>query len=267
MRQALAMIVSLGLHAGLVASALIHFPRGARSAETAVIVPVDLVTLAAETNVRAARPEPEPEAEPEDAPEIAPEPLPAEPEPEADPEPEPEIIPPEPALEPEIDPEPVDPEPERADPEPEPEPAEDPGLDLAALSQLVDRSRERRAPAGPAEAGEARRGAGAGVAMTATLQSLAASQIQRCVRSNADAPSDMDLAVVVEVRLQRNGELDGAPRLIDQNRILNSGDPYLRVAGERALRAVIECAPYRLPSDAYAQWRLLQVNVDTQSGR
>jgi hypothetical protein len=48
---------------------------------------------------------------------------------------------------------------------------------------------------------------------------------------------------------------------------MNSSNPFLRVAGERALRAVIECAPYQLPAQNYQEWRLLEVNVDTQARR
>lgn len=275
MRQALGFIVSAGLHAGLVASALIYFPAASRVYEEINVVPVELVTLADNTNVRAARPEPEPEPEPAEPevdtapePETVPEPAPVRPERDREPvPPEPEPVDPEP--------EPVDPEPEPVAPEPEPEPEPEPrrpepapeprGLDLEGLSDLVDRSRERR-PQGE-EAGEAREASGAGTAMTASLQAMAAGQITRCVRSNADAPAGMDLAVVVEVRLSRNGELAEPPRLKNASRVLNSSNPFLRVAGERAMRAVIECAPYELPAANYAEWRLLEVNVDTQRGR
>ncbi|MGJ3231987.1 MAG: hypothetical protein ACFE0P_09325 [Oceanicaulis sp.] len=273
MRQALGFLISVGLHAGLIASALIYFPAASRFVEQVNVVPVELVMLADSTNVRAARRAPELEPEPvEDEPpvETAPEPEPAQ-EPER---PEPEIIPPEPESEP-VEPEPVqpepepepvqpEPEPERRQPEPEPERAPQ-GLDLDGLSGLVDRSRERRETGEQAD--QAREASGAGTAMTATLQAMAASQIARCTRSNADAPADMDLAVVVEVRLERNGELAEPPRLRDQGRIMNSPNPFLRVAGERALRAVIDCAPYELPAANYAEWRLLEVNVDTQTGR
>lgn len=269
MRQVLAMLVSLLLHGGLAASALIYFPAASRMASETVIIPVDLVSLSDTTNVRAARVEEElePEEVEPDAPETQPETLP-EPEPEpVRPEPEPEIIPPAPTEEPA----PVEPDPPAPEPEPEPAPEAEPEpeperLDLGDISRLVDRSRQERA-VNQGEAGEARRSAGAGTAMTATLQAMAASQIQRCVRSNADAPMDMDLRVVVEVRLERDGSLASPPRLRDQNRILNSPNPFLRVAGERAVRAVIDCAPYQLPAQNYQEWRLLEVNVDTQRGR
>lgn len=268
MRQVLGMLISILLHGGVVASALIYFPAASRIASDTVIIPIELVTLADTSNVRAARPEPEPELEepaPEEDQTIA-EVIEPEPEPEpVIPEPEPEIIPPAPREEPEpveADPEP-EPEPPAPQPEPEPEPDR---LNLGDLSRLVDRSREAR-DANRGEAGDARRSEGAGTAMTATLQAMAASQIQRCVRSNADAPLDMDLRVIVEVRLERDGSLASAPQLRDQSRILNSTNPFLRVAGERALRAVIDCAPYQLPAQNYQEWRLLEVNVDTQRGR
>jgi outer membrane biosynthesis protein TonB len=272
MRQILGILLSIGLHLGVVASALVYFPAASRSAMDNVIIPIELVTLSDTTNVRAARPEPEPEiAEPE------PEPAPVQPEPEPEtlseaepeiippaPEPEPEPVQPEPEPEPEpVDPDPTpepEPEPEPVQPEPEPEPQR---LDLGDLSRAVGEARNR----GEVEEGETRNSAGAGTAMTATLQAMAASQIQRCVRSNADAPVNMDLAVVVQVTLERNGEIASPPSLVDERRIMNSTNPYLRVAGERALRAVIECAPYQLPPQNYQEWRRLEVNIDTQRGR
>lgn len=269
MRVILGILVSGVLHVGAVLSALIYIPVASTLGEDAIYVPVELVTLADTTNVRAARPEPEPEIE-DPVQETPPAPV------EEVIEPEPEIIPPEPdPVTPEPEPEPVlpEPEPEPVEPEPEPEPVtpepepEPQGLDLDNLSGLIDRSREQNNAGSTSDAGDARRGVGAGTAMTATLQTMAASQITPCVRSNADAPIDMDLAVTVEVRLERSGELAEAPRLVNSARIQNSPNPFLRVAGERALRAVIECAPYSLPPQNYAEWRRLEVNVDTQRGR
>ncbi len=271
MRQILGILLSIVLHAGVVASALVYFPAASRMAAENVIIPIELVTIADTTNVRAARPEPEPEIE-EPLPEA--EPTPPEPEPEPEPvvEPEPEAIPPAPEpepepIEPEPEPDPVQPEPEpEPEPEPvqpEPEPEQPSRLDLGDLSNVVNNNRVNN----NADEGETRSGAGAGTAMTATLQAMAASQIQRCVRSNLDAPANMDLAVVVQVSLERNGEIASPPRLVDERRVLNSTNPFLRVAGERALRAVIECAPYQLPPQNYQEWRRLEVNIDTQRGR
>lgn len=259
MRQIVSFFLAIALHAGLAATTLLYFPAASRLGEPLVYVPVELVSLADTTNVRAAREEPEPEPEPEIE-----EPVETEPEPET--QSEPEIIPPAPEDEPDAEPVVEEREPDtEPEPEVEPEP-EEPALDLSDLSRLVDRSRDRTTPQ-EFDEGADRRAAGAGTAMTATLQTMAASQIQRCLRSNADAPSNMDLRVRVTVRLERDGSLSETPRLVDARRITTSTNPFLRTAGERALRAVIECAPYNLPAANYSEWRLLDVNVDTQVGR
>jgi len=258
MRQALGFMLSLLIHGGLVVPALIAFPQARRTYEDLVVVPVELVTLAADTNVRSVQPEPK--ISPEDlASRTVPQPRLA-----PRPKPEPEIVSPSPKPEPAPDtlPDPApETEPENIRLKPEPEPQ---GLDLEALSALVDRSRETMAPIGEPETGETRQGAGPGTALTASLQAIASSHLNQCIRSNADAPSNLNLRVSVEIRLERNGRLSAQPRLVDQARIMNSSNSYLRVAGERALRGVIECQPYPLPPEHYQQWRVLVVNVDTQ---
>lgn len=269
MRAFASFIISLGLHLSLFASAFIYFPRAANEPDSeSVLVPIELVTLAEDTNIRAARPEPEPEpeivqppepvvAEPQPEPEAEPEPVPLPPEEEAEPEPEPE---------PEAEPEPTppepepEPEPERRAPEPRPQPEQ--GLDLDALSSLVDRSRQQSAQSQPADEGETRQGAGAGTAMTATMSDLFRSQTARCWREPSDAPDPASLRVSVEVQLERDGSLSAPPRLVDANRVLGSPNSYLRLAGERAVRAVIECAPYAMPAGQYQQWRRITVNFE-----
>jgi hypothetical protein len=78
----------------------------------------------------------------------------------------------------------------------------------------------------------------------------------------ADAPDPSALRVSVDVQLERDGSLSAQPRLRDEGRIRNSSNPFLRIAGERAVRAVVECAPYRMPADQYQTWRRITVNFD-----
>ena len=54
------LVLSLLIHAGILAAGLVYLPRAARVFEDTPIVPIELVTVADETNVRAAAPEPEP---------------------------------------------------------------------------------------------------------------------------------------------------------------------------------------------------------------
>ena len=110
------------------------------------------------------------------------------------------------------------------------------------------------------EAGDRRRAVGNGESNTATLQVILQNHLARCWRNSLDAPHPDELAVEVELSLDRNGELVGPPRLVDQGRILSSPNPYLRVAGERALRAASVCAPYPLPPEQYSEWRQITAN-------
>ncbi|MGY6662592.1 MAG: hypothetical protein ACXIVO_09750 [Glycocaulis sp.] len=274
MRSFASFILSLVLHLSLFASAFIYFPRSASQLDgESVLVPVELVTLADITNIRAAAPDPVPEPEPE----VIERPQPVAPEPEPEPqvsEPEPIPLPPteepqpepEPEPQPEREPDPVPPQPEpRREPErpqPRPQPQQQQGLDLDALSTLVDRSRQQSAQNRPAEQGDTRQGAGAGTAMTATMADLFRSQTSRCWREPSDAPDPASLRVSVEVQLERDGSLSAPPRLVDANRVLGSPNPYMRLAGERAVRAVIECAPYTMPAGQYQQWRRITVNFE-----
>jgi outer membrane biosynthesis protein TonB len=260
-------ILSIFVHAGIVAAGLIYLPRASHLLENTPIVPVELVTLAERTSVRAAAPEPEPEVE--DIPEETIEDAIAEPEtqaPEPTPEPDPvvpEPITPEPVTQPDPEPEPEEPEPETP-PQPDPprqEPPREPSLEdfLGDISnQLPPRS------SNPQEQGEQRDSAGDGERMTATLRDMIASHLSRCWRNSLDAPEPDELSVRLILDLRRNGELAGPPRIVDQGRVLNSSNPYLRVAGERALRAAVQCQPYPLPPEAYSQWRQIEVNFSPE---
>lgn len=267
------LVVSLLVHAGFIAAGVIYLPRAAQLLETTPYVPIELVTLAETTNVTAAAPDPEPEPEEEiieepveEEPTVEDEisdPAPA-PEPEIVPEPEPAAITPDPVEEeqapdpePEPEPEPVRETPRRPEPEPEPEPEEPSFFDnLDNLAATVNEAREERAN----DEGERRRAVGNGESNTATLQVILQNHLARCWRNSLDAPHPDELAVEVELSLNRNGELMGPPRLVDQGRVLSSPNPYLRVAGERALRAATLCAPYPLPPEQYSEWRQITAN-------
>ncbi|HAQ36138.1 MAG: hypothetical protein CMF74_10595 [Maricaulis sp.] len=275
MRRALA--ISLALHGAVVVSGFIYIPMAVRPFASGHVVPVDLVTLSDITNVRARTPEPVVETPPVEetpvdeavveAPPAEPEPAPAEAEPEAvapDPteaEPEPE------AAEPEVREDPVTPTQQTPEPRERPEPprqqpatqAQPDALDLDSLSDLVNQSRDTPASRTASLQGETQRAVGAGTADTATLADLIRSQANRCWRNSRDAPNPERLIVNVQVRLNRDGSLAAPPVAENAGRIRASGDPYWQVAQERALAAIIDCAPYRLPSEQYAQWRLIDV--------
>ena len=260
--------LSVLLHAGVALSGFLYFPYAARTFDSAPVIPIDLVTIAERTNIRAAAPkeeEPE-EQEPEERqPEPEPEPPAPAPATEAPPPPAP---PPEP--EPQEAEEAPAPQPEAAKPEaPSVKPRAKPeakraDLNLDALAALVDKSRKDQ-PANEAdgefEAGDTwRAAAGEGTAMTVSELDALRAQMERCWRAPLDAPNPEKIRVRVRAQFNPDGTLARRPDLLDSARILLSGDPYLQVAAERAVRAVIQCAPYTMPADKYALWSDVTVN-------
>ena len=260
---------SLLVHAGIIVGGMIYLPRMVQVLDTPPIVPVELVTLSDMTSVRASAPELE-EIEEEAVEEetiedeiIDPAPV-VEPEPVI--EPEVEFIDTEPEIEPEAEPVVVEEEPE---PEPEPEPVRpvpqpivQPRVEAPAEPSLADllgdlerEVADARSEAGTPDEGVQRRAVGVGDVNTATLSVLVNQHLETCWRDSIDAPNPEELSVPIELTLNRDGTLSGPPRIVDQNRYLNSPNPYMRVASERALRAAVACQPYPLPPENYNEWR------------
>lgn len=283
---------SILLHAAVIAAGSIVLPSLARDVEPAfIVVPIEIVDLSDETNIRARpevdAPEPETEAPPpieeflQDLDTIPPE----DPQPEPEPEPETAVAPPPPAPEPEPEPAPAEEEtePEEA-PEPEPqadrpvlEQAQNDPLDdiLGDASNLFDRTPRERARANPAppsqetledeqpRASEAQRGAGRQTGNTVAVEALIYDQMRICWDTVEDLPDSQRLNVTVKVELNRDGSIKDGPDLVNPTRA-PIGDRYMGVAIERALRATRKCAPYRLPEGAdeyYDEWREVTLNI------
>ena len=265
--------ISLLGHAAVVGAAFIAFDSQPMPIEDVPIIPVEILEISDERDIRAAikAPEPKPAPEPEapsvdtasldDAEEEAPTPVEevVEPEP-TPPKPEPEPVP--------------DPEPE---PEPEPGPEEPgPTFDLDALSDLVNRERSaqqeanrtRTAEADVAnidQALEAREGFGEQVELSRLELDELRRRMMACWRVPADAPDPESLVVHVGLDITR----DGIPYYISivAPSSRQTKDPYMKVAQERALRAVEKCAPYDfLPQDKYKAWQTIEMTFSpTQS--
>ncbi len=243
-------LISLILHGALIATGLIVLPTPQLAIiDTPDVVPVELVTLAEETNVRAKIPEPEPE------PEISPPmntPPPAAPEPE--PEPEPIAAP----LKPK--PEPIK---QKAAPKPKPKKQTSPkkkhkptppAFDLARLENKLAKSAAKETSEMDAYE-SVREAIGAGDEMTANEIDFLRAQMYRCWRAPLDAPYPEKLKVTVRARLNPDGTLSNAPEVLNLGQINRSADPFWRAAADNARRAVLKCQPYKLPPEKYALWR------------
>ncbi len=246
--------ISLVLHSGLIAVGLMAFPTPELDViDTPEIVPIELVTLAEETNIKATAPKPAPKTE-EPPPMIEPQELAPEPEPE--PEPEPIALPPEPTPEPKQAKVETAPKPKpkkRARPKKKTRP-KPPAFDLARLENKLAKQASEEAPVSDVYE-RARAAQGAGDDMTASEIDLLRAQMYRCWRAPLDAPYPEKLKVTIRARLNPDGTLSTNPEVLNQGQINRSGDPFWQAAADNARRAVLKCQPYELPSDKYAMWR------------
>ncbi|MEZ6022615.1 MAG: cell envelope integrity protein TolA [Hyphomonadaceae bacterium] len=99
------------------------------------------------------------------------------------------------------------------------------------------------------------------------VRSLARAHLRRCWRMPVDLPDPERLVVTVEFELNRNGTLNGQPRVTSPRNY--TFDPPMRAAADSALRAVRQCDPYPFPDDPvvgehYQLWREQQLVFSTQ---
>ncbi|MAN45251.1 MAG: hypothetical protein GYB49_11960 [Alphaproteobacteria bacterium] len=262
---------------------------------SAIDVPIDIVDIGLVTDIAPVRkadvpPEEEPEeTEPEEQPdpveedaEIVDEPPEEQPDEvnetrESEPQEE-EVVVEDPEAEPEEEPEP---EPKKEEP---PKPKDKPKLiekqkpkaekdDLDFLNDfediLKDKAQDQRKVAREEapppinkpvlkDVQEPRKGAGERRGNTASLQAAMRRQIGYCWNGIDDLPKDDQINVVIRVKLNLDGSLDGDARLVSPRSI-----PVGRrgVVVQRALTAVRQCANYQLPADDYDEWKDIEVTV------
>jgi hypothetical protein len=198
------------------------------------VVPVEIVAVAPESNVRALAPPVEEDAAPIAEETVEEQPEPTAPAPQARPQPR--------------------------------QPADE--FDLAAIARMVDKS---RAPGRERNDGAAsdrtQRGAGLGTgevaAMEDRLRALARAHILRnnCWRMPVDLPDPDRLVITVQFDLNRNGTINGQPRITSPANY--TFDPAMRTAGEAALRAVRLCDPFPFADDPvvgehFEMWREME---------
>ncbi|MGA7713152.1 MAG: hypothetical protein WCA81_14700 [Rhizomicrobium sp.] len=220
---------SLLLHAGIVAAALFTWTHKLDIAEQpSHIVPVDLVTVADQTNVA-----------PMVTQTLPPPPQPAMIQPQSQP------VPVEPKIEvaPTLLPRPAPPRPRQS--------SKDqfdnmlPGLIIPAPSKNPRPGKQNVA------------GAGAQNALTADLRSILQSEIKRCWNTQLQigAPHPEDLVVTFEIFLNPNGTLAQPPQLTASSAAAAASNSYTQAAAYAALRAIKQCEPYSLPLNRYNEWR------------
>ena len=103
-----------------------------------------------------------------------------------------------------------------------------------------------------------RKGAGDRRGNTASLQAAMRRQIGYCWNGVDDLPKEDQFDVVIRVRLNVDGSLDGNVNLVTPRSM-----PIGRrgVVVQRALTAVRQCANYQLPEDDYDEWKDIEVTI------
>jgi hypothetical protein len=248
-RTPLGLIGSLLLHGSIIAATLFTFQHKLDIIdESTPVVPVDIVTLAAKTNVmpsvkRAPKIEP-PKVVPQPPPPAPPPPPPAQ-----DAEPIPSEL---------VKPAPTPPKPKP--PQKEEKKSFDVDNVLALLNKVAPAQKQTNARVADRDV----TGVGAQNAMTADLMSILQSELQSCWSLDAlsGAPHPENLVVTLDIFLSPDGSVARSPQLVAELSS-SASDPYFRVAKETAVRALYECAPFKkLPADRYSQWREITFTFD-----
>lgn len=267
--------ISFALHA-LVLSGITFYGATTPTLEDTRIIPIELLTLADISNVRAKVATPEPIPEPTLEPMTVEEPVDA----AAEEAPEVVVAPDEPV---EKQAEAVLPDAEIVeDPVPEPlevekpEP-EKPAFSLDDMAALVDKTRSSAPDKNQQKAlvsetanidyaAQSREGVGAGDGETVDLKTAVAAAMEKCWRMPADAVDPENLLVRIKVRLLPGGQVESAAQIDkSETRRLSPGNPYWPQAEAAAIRAVQKCAPYDfLDEERYGIWRDLTLNLRPQ---
>ena len=197
------------------------------------VVPVEIVDVGPESNVRALSDvnTPEGEEQADEAREAEPEPAPA----------------------------------SAATPPPPQRRQQNAPFDLNSIPALLNHDRDpgqRRTQGAASDRNQ--QGVGLGTEDRVTLEARAAAlvqaQMRRCWRMPADLPDPERLVVILEFDINRNGTLNGQPRVISPPPGSYSFDQPMRAAVDAAQRAVRVCDPYPFADDPvvgdhYEIWR------------
>ena len=136
---------------------------------------------------------------------------------------------------------------------PEPQKPKERTFDQSKIAALLDkRDPSRQAVTGDTLNSNAALGLARGTAAdnSATWGSMFKQQVERCWKKPYGGIEAQQTEAAFIIRLKRDGTLEGMP-VPDGT----AATPYLRVYQESALRAIIECQPYKLPAAFFDEWK------------
>ena len=137
-------------------------------------------------------------------------------------------------------------------PEP-PKPKVERTFDQSKIAALLDkRDPSRQAATGETLNSNAALGLAKGAAAnnSATWGSMFKEQVLRCWKKPYGGLEAARFEVEFNIKLKRDGSLEAMPVAVS-----SASSPYQRVFLESGLRAILECAPYRLPPAFFTEWQ------------
>jgi outer membrane biosynthesis protein TonB len=237
-RSPFGVIGAVSLHVLIIAGAFYTFSHRFEISEPSDVVPVELVTIGAKTNVMPTVQKKDVVEQPKEEPQPPP------------PEQKAEIAP----SEPEIvkKPPPVLPTPKTIPPTRK-------QSEEQAFNDLMGKlSKQQKAPANAKPSDRTTKGIGTMNADTADLVAYLQGLVNACWNRPNGVPHPERLVLQLRVFLRPDGNVAQAPQLLTDS----SGDPYWQAAVESAKRAVYVCQPYKLPPDRYGEWKDIVMNFD-----
>lgn len=231
-------------------------------------VPVEIVDISDLPRITEP-PKPSMDAAPQElveaaAPELSP--TDAAPEPE---QPAPQPLAPVPALDAKPQPEPKKPEAAKADAKPKAVKKAERPAEAQDLASLIDKAlpKAKRKTLDASDVANSiekslPKGARLDARATATLEQAIRAQVAPCWNPPIGGEDVRSMTVLLRIQLNKGGAVIGVPEVLDQTGVTPGNQAYARAFAESARRAVIRCAPLKLPAEYFDAWKLFELNFD-----
>ena len=121
-------------------------------------------------------------------------------------------------------------------------------LDTSALAKSIDQALPRTTRVDPRA--------------TATLSAAIRAQIFPCWNPPIGGADVRRMTVTLHVEFARDGSVAARPEVAAQTGATADNAGYARSFADTARRAVLRCAPLKLPAELYDQWKSVDINFD-----
>lgn len=144
-----------------------------------------------------------------------------------------------------------------------------PQFDAGSMAALIDKSKPD-APVKPKDTAQFAKSIEQAIPKQAKLSAIQAATLEQAIRAQI-APcwnppiGGADVAgmtAILRIRLNRDGTAAAAPEFVSQTGATAGNQAYARAFVETARRAVLRCAPLKLPDELFPFWREFELNFD-----